>query len=135
LEPYFREKARKRQLAQLKQFKNKENRLGKFSKTEEPIHVREKVAEALGISGKQWDKIKKIFENEEKYPDIVKKVDSGEYTVHEAFEEIRKREKQVQEQVEKKEQKPSKKEEDNSEITNTYPSRFSSVFFSLKYFD
>jgi len=77
LEPYFREKARKRQEATRlvgKGIQKKDvNGGGTCSTTIEKGKTRHQVAEALGISGKHWERIKTIYENEEKYPDIVKK--------------------------------------------------------------
>jgi len=84
--------ANERPLAPLKPFKDS---FVKFDKTEaeERVHVREQAAEKLGVSSGRLYMIEKIYENEDKIPDIVAKLDRGEITVHKAYKALKRPEK------------------------------------------
>lgn len=51
--------------------------------------VRNQVALKIGVSSGQLQKITKIYEVEREHPQVVRRLDSGEITVHKAFETIK----------------------------------------------
>lgn len=53
--------------------------------------TRDKVGEKLGISGRQYEKIKKIYEAEKEAPDVIKELDKGNISVYKAYKTIQKR--------------------------------------------
>ena len=73
------------------QRKDVDNGVLKFEKTEE-IHVDEKASEALGVSTGQLHKINYVYEREFLPPvkPVIQQLDSGEISVHEAYEKVKK---------------------------------------------
>ncbi|RJS92442.1 hypothetical protein CW705_02855 [Candidatus Bathyarchaeota archaeon] len=61
--------------------------LGKFTK----INVRDQAAEKVDVSSKTFYMIEKIYENEDKIPEVVKKLDKGEITIHRAYRALKQR--------------------------------------------
>jgi len=51
--------------------------------------VRPQVAQEIGISSGQLQKITRVYEVEREFPQIVRRLDAGEITVHRAFETIK----------------------------------------------
>lgn len=51
--------------------------------------VRTQVARAMGVSSGQLQKITKIYEAEREYPQVVRRLDASEISVHKAFETIK----------------------------------------------
>ncbi len=74
LEEELAKEAKKRQLAQLKQFKNDKNRSVKFDTTGEQGKVRDQVAEKLGVSSGQLYKIKKFTKTRINIRTLLKKL-------------------------------------------------------------
>jgi len=53
--------------------------------------VGEKVGEALGISRRQWHRLKYIFEHEDQARDIIKELESGKLTIYGAYKQVKKK--------------------------------------------
>lgn len=51
--------------------------------------VRDQVAHEIGISSGQLQKITKVYEVEREFPQVVRRLDAGEITVHRAYETIK----------------------------------------------
>jgi len=66
--------------------------LGKFTK----INVRDQAAEKVGVSSKTLYMIEKIYENEDKIPEVVEKLDKSEITVHRAYRALKQAEHRTQ---------------------------------------
>jgi len=65
--------------------------------------TREIVASFFNIGRTKFREIEIVYENEEHFPEIVKKVDRGEITPHKAYELIRQKEKKVESLFDKRE--------------------------------
>jgi len=83
-------KAKERQLAQLKPFKDSFVKTDK-TEAEERVHVREQAAEKLGVSSGQLYMIDYIYSHEDEAKDIVEKLDRGEISVHQAYNKMKSR--------------------------------------------
>jgi len=79
--------AKRKQLAQLKQFKDKITVPSHL--TERKIDTREEVAKRIGVSTGYLTMLETIYREEEKHPEIVRKVDRGEIPVSRAYNIIK----------------------------------------------
>ena len=53
--------------------------------------VGERVGEALGISRRQWHRLKYIFEHEDQARDIIKELESGKLTIYGAYKQVKRK--------------------------------------------
>jgi len=74
------------------QFGNREESdtaLSNLTTPQKPIHVRDEAAKKVGVSSGHAFKIKEIFEKENKIPEVIKQLDKGTITVHQAHQKLR----------------------------------------------
>jgi ParB family chromosome partitioning protein len=84
--------AKERQLTQLKQHKDEEDsRFVQTTKTEDAkaIHIREIAAKQLNVSETQLHRISYIYDHQEEAKGIVEKLDRGEISVFQAYNEVK----------------------------------------------